>query len=264
MTSPREDDAPTRSIELEVEVPGTPEEVWAAIATGPGITAWFVPSQIEEREGGTARTDFGALGVDESVVTAWEPPRRFAAQGPPGGIAHEVVVEARSGGTCLVRLINSGFTGEWEDQIEATREGWRKYLHHLELYLTHFRGQRSATIQVVGSAPGTPRDALAALSDALATGAPAPGEPIAARAPDAPPLRGTVDDAAPDAIMLLTDEPAPGYGLVAAFPFGEKAMTTIHLHLFGPQADTVAARDQPAWQAWMDARFPLEIPAATG
>ena len=26
-------------IELEVEVPGTPEEVWRAIATGPGITS---------------------------------------------------------------------------------------------------------------------------------------------------------------------------------------------------------------------------------
>ena len=26
-----------RSIQVEVEVPGTPEEVWQAIATGPGI-----------------------------------------------------------------------------------------------------------------------------------------------------------------------------------------------------------------------------------
>ena len=27
-----------RSVQAETEVPGTPEEVWAAIATGPGIT----------------------------------------------------------------------------------------------------------------------------------------------------------------------------------------------------------------------------------
>jgi hypothetical protein len=26
-----------RSVQVEVEVPGTPEEVWQAIATGPGI-----------------------------------------------------------------------------------------------------------------------------------------------------------------------------------------------------------------------------------
>ncbi len=42
----------SRSIEVEVEVPGTPEEVWAAVATGPGIGSWFVPSTVEEREGG--------------------------------------------------------------------------------------------------------------------------------------------------------------------------------------------------------------------
>ena len=29
------------SVQVEVEVPGTPEEVWQAIATGPGISAWF-------------------------------------------------------------------------------------------------------------------------------------------------------------------------------------------------------------------------------
>ena len=28
-----------RRIELEVEVPGTPEEIWRAIATGPGISS---------------------------------------------------------------------------------------------------------------------------------------------------------------------------------------------------------------------------------
>ena len=41
-----------RYVEAEVEVPGTPEEVWRAIATGPGISSWFVPTQVEERVGG--------------------------------------------------------------------------------------------------------------------------------------------------------------------------------------------------------------------
>ena len=35
-----------RSIQLEVEVPGTPEEVWQAIATGNGTTAWFTRAEI--------------------------------------------------------------------------------------------------------------------------------------------------------------------------------------------------------------------------
>ena len=38
-----------RSVQVEVEVPGTPEEVWQAIATGPGISSWFVPTRSEER-----------------------------------------------------------------------------------------------------------------------------------------------------------------------------------------------------------------------
>ena len=41
-----------RSVQVEVEVPGTPEEVWKAISTGPGISAWFVPTKVEERLGG--------------------------------------------------------------------------------------------------------------------------------------------------------------------------------------------------------------------
>ena len=37
-----------RSIRLEVEVVGTPEEVWRAIATGAGISSWYVPHTVEE------------------------------------------------------------------------------------------------------------------------------------------------------------------------------------------------------------------------
>jgi uncharacterized protein YndB with AHSA1/START domain len=37
---PDETDGKTRAIELEVTVPGAPEEVWTAIATGPGRAAF--------------------------------------------------------------------------------------------------------------------------------------------------------------------------------------------------------------------------------
>jgi uncharacterized protein YndB with AHSA1/START domain len=40
-----------RSVQVEIEVPGTPEEVWQAIASGPGISSWFVPAEFEERDG---------------------------------------------------------------------------------------------------------------------------------------------------------------------------------------------------------------------
>ncbi len=40
-----------RRIQVEVEAPGTPEEVWQAIASGPGVSSWFVPVEFEERDG---------------------------------------------------------------------------------------------------------------------------------------------------------------------------------------------------------------------
>ena len=71
-----------RSIQVEVEVPGTPEEVWQAIATGPGISSWFVPAEFEERDGKpvAVNLNFGPGMEPRSVVTAWDPPRLFAKE----------------------------------------------------------------------------------------------------------------------------------------------------------------------------------------
>jgi uncharacterized protein YndB with AHSA1/START domain len=99
-----------RRFELEVEVPGTPEQVWEAIATGAGTECWFIPAEIDEREGGTVSLDIGSGMAEAGVVTAWDRPRRFAYEeqweAPEGGserIATEFLVEARAGGTCVVR-----------------------------------------------------------------------------------------------------------------------------------------------------------------
>ena len=55
-----------RSVEIEVEVPGTPEEVWQAIATGPGISSWFMPVEFEERDGKPVIMRLPAVGfVDD-------------------------------------------------------------------------------------------------------------------------------------------------------------------------------------------------------
>ena len=56
-----------RSVQVEVEVPGTPEEVWQAIATGPGISSWFVPAEFEMRDGKPVevKLDFGP-GMESS------------------------------------------------------------------------------------------------------------------------------------------------------------------------------------------------------
>src|SRR5258705_5705135 len=109
----KKDASGRHSVEVETEVPGTPEEVWQAIATGPGISAWFVPTKLDEREGGAIVLDFGAGMVSEGVITTWDPPRRFvgeneSAMGPgsPTG-ADEWTVERKPEGTCRVRVVDS-------------------------------------------------------------------------------------------------------------------------------------------------------------
>ena len=164
------------SVQVEVEVPGTPEEVWQAIATGPGISSWFVPTEFEVRDGKpvAVKLDFGPGMESRSAVTLWDPPRKFGAEAPgwaPGSpiIADEWSVEARAGGTCVVRIVHSLFasTDDWDNQLEGTESGWPGYFRILRIYLTHFRGQRSAMMQWMAPAAGTETEAWETLTTAM-------------------------------------------------------------------------------------------------
>ena len=55
-------------LEFSVQVPGTPEQVWQAIATAQGMSAWFLPTEMEEREGGSLHFTMGPeMGSDGQV-----------------------------------------------------------------------------------------------------------------------------------------------------------------------------------------------------
>src|SRR6185503_9452801 len=189
-----------RSIQVEVEVPGTPEEVWQAIATGAGISSWFVPAEFELRDGKPVAVtmNFGPGMESRAAVTAWDPPRKFAAQGEGWGgsppIATEWSVEARAGGVCLVRVVNSLFasTVDWDNQLEATELGWPGFFRTLRIYLTHFRGQRSAIMQFVAPVAGTEAEAWDRLTAALGLKGLRVGQRCAAPA-GAPELSGVAE-----------------------------------------------------------------------
>src|SRR5215211_3008968 len=146
-----------RSVQVEFEAPGTPEEVWEALATGPGISSWFVPTDIDERDGKPVAVNYHfGPGIEiRTVVTAWDKPRLFAQEGdgmtpdsPP--MASEWSIEARGGGVCIVRVVHSLFASidQWDNQLESAKSGWSGFLNILRIYLTHFRGQRSAIMKV--------------------------------------------------------------------------------------------------------------------
>jgi len=249
-----------RFIELEVEVPGTPEEVWRAIATGPGISSWYVPHTVEEREGGVATASFGP-GPEMQIkgrVAAWEPPRRVVFDGGGGeGLAFEWLVEARDGGTCVVRLVNTGFgSGEdWDAQYDGMTEGWLLFLGNLRLHLEHFPG-KTATAELPTATWAGPRDTTwARLTDALGIPAtPAVGERIAVNTPGAPTLAGTVADAAPWRIALLLDQPSPGTAILAVEGHGEQVQVSIWSYLYGNDGAAAAQRDEPLWRRWLTER----------
>jgi uncharacterized protein YndB with AHSA1/START domain len=260
-----------RSVQVEVEVPGTPEEVWRAIATGPGISSWFVPAQFEERDGKPVevKLDFGPGMESSSAVTAWDPPRMFASEAPgwaPGSptITDTWSVEARGAGTCVVRVMHSlvASTDDWDSQLKGTEAGWPGFFRILRIYLTHFRGQRSAMMQWMAPAAGTEAEAWETLTAALGLKGVSAGQRCTAPA-GVPALSGVVEHVSqsPYNALLRLDKPGPGTAALGTVNFGGQSMVTLNFYLYGDKAAETVAGQTPLWQAWVDERFPT--PAET-
>jgi uncharacterized protein YndB with AHSA1/START domain len=258
-----------RSVQVEVEVPGTPEEVWQAIATGPGISSWFVPTEFEERDGKpvAVKLNFGPGMKTSSAVTAWEPPRKWASQSDgwvPGSppIANEWSVEARGGGICIVRIVHSLFasTDDWDNQLEGTESGWPGFLRTLRIYLTHFRGQRSALMQLMAPAAGTEAKAWETLTAALGVKGLSVGQHWTAPAgvPAASGVAEYVTQSPYDALLRL-DKPGPGVAALGAFNMGGQSMVALNFYHYGDQAAGTVARETPLWDAWIQKRFPAPM-----
>lgn len=252
-----------RSIEVEVEVPGSPEVVWEAIATGPGISSWFVPTEVEERNGGAIKANFGPGMESESTVTEWNPPHNFRAEGsgmtpeaPP--MATEWIVEAKSGDTCVVRVVHSWFasTDEWDGQFESVEQGWNAFFRILRLKLQHFPGQSASAFDVVGMS-GEP-DAWSAMTTPLGAADAHVGDMIQSN--DAPAVAGKVADVIESGehhLMLLTTKPTAGICHLFAMPMGDQNYLSIRFFLFGDQASETVEATKPAWAEWFGAQFPM-------
>jgi uncharacterized protein YndB with AHSA1/START domain len=266
-----------RSVQVEVEVPGTPEQVWQAIGTGAGISSWFVPATLEERVGGKLVCSFGPGMDSTATITAWNPPHYSAAESRDLGasaanaptLATEWFVEARAGGTCVVRVVHSLFasTDDWDTQLTDTESGWPTFFQVLRLVLTHFPGQACSAIHELSMPAGPESQVWDKLAGALGVAGGSVGQRCRATA-GVPPMAGIIEQVGQGAhqhkVVLRLEEPAPGVGLFYSFPCGGPVMASIHLHLFGESARAVVARDAPLWRAWMDAQFPTATPATSG
>jgi uncharacterized protein YndB with AHSA1/START domain len=199
-------------IRKEIEVAASPEQVWDAIATGPGITAWFMPHEVEPGEGGTIR-----LAVeghrDEGTITVWEPAKRLAYRGQPAedGTVHamEFLIEGRAGGSTVLRFVHSGMLGDnWDDDYQAsTDHGWDMYLHTLAEYLTHFAGRPVTYVHASGPAASAKDDAWAVLWSGLGLdGSVAVGDRVRLTPEGFAPLEGVVDYLGPEFLGVRTTD----------------------------------------------------------
>ena len=243
-------------IDHSVNVIGEIEQVWRAVATGPGISSWYVPHDVEERTGGAANASFGPEPEMQIAgrVAVWEPPHRVVFDGGEGvgGLTFEWTVNSNDDGTCTVRLLNAGF-GDEDPQYDAMVEGWKLFMSNLQLHLKHFAGQTATSALPMAMCPLSPEEGWQALVDGLGIAAmPAVGERLDVAVDDQTKLGGTVIDTSARRISLLLDTPAQGTGFLTVEDGGGFTMASVWLYLYGPEGAALAERDDPHWREWLN------------
>ncbi|MBT0993798.1 SRPBCC domain-containing protein [Cellulomonas sp. DKR-3] len=252
-------DVPYR-LEFSVEVPGTPEQVWAAIATATGMSAWFLPTELDEREGGSLHFAMGPEMGSDGQVTGWDPPRRLEYQedwaalmgkdpAELSPLTSEFLVEATSGGTCVVRVTSSGFGvgADWEQEWwDTLGPGWIPSFDTLRAYLQHFPGQTATRMDLDAARPGDEQQLWTTLRTELGL----TGEGAAVELNGA---TGTVERVGKRHAVVRLSAPVPGLLSVGVWPGEDDALVIVRTSLFAADAADYVRREEPAWQSWLEA-----------
>lgn len=261
----KKDGSGRRFVEMEFVVPGTPEQVWQAIATGPGVEAWFLPATIDEQAGGTITFDFGGGETTSGPVTAYEPPVRFAYEevgwsGDAPPVATEMTVTARSGHQCVVRMVHSLFTekDDWDDELESFEGGWPTFFEILRIYLADYPGQPAAILSVNAAPVGDEGDIWRALLGKLGLAGADLGD-LRESQPDAPRLAGSVEQIQQNRrfrqVLLRVSEPGPGIAAIGTCTRAGRVMVNVSIYTYGSAAGELVAVHKPKWQAWLSELF---------
>jgi len=245
----------SRSIDLSIEVPGTPEEVWQAIATAEGMSSWFMPVP--------------AISPRDEIVSVWEPPHRVVFDAPVmrgSVLAQEWTISpVDGGGSCVVRLVQSGFGAgeEWDDDYNGMTGGWGIFLESLRLHLSRFRGRSATCVIPMASVPGTSERAWSELCAALGISASlGAGDRLSVES--GPGLHGVVESVTLTGAVhtyLFALDDGLGTGFVACEgrgDNGDNVTICLYLYLYGPDAAAFGA----AWTAWFEESFRSQVSAA--
>lgn len=250
-----------RSLELEVALDATPEQVWDAIATGPGISAWFVPTEVRRDDTGHhIRQDFGSGFVVDGTVTAWEQSRRFvygeapSDQAAAARFAFEFLVEGRDGGSTVLRFVQSGFLTSkdgWEAEYDSFRNGWAMFFATLAAYLEHFAGRPVRNVVTMGFSPMSIDEAWEVFHEALGlTARPSVGDRVRLTPGGLPAVEGVVDLETSQFLGVRSADALYRFGAEGSEGCGVSA----YHYFYGDDVDLDADATN-AWQDWLSDLF---------
>jgi uncharacterized protein YndB with AHSA1/START domain len=222
----------------ELRVDATPDQVWQAIATGPGIDSWFM-GRNEVDPGQTVRTAFAGYTPDYDIA-AWEPGRRLEYGSER--VAYEFLVEGRDRGSTVVRITASGFLpgDDWADEYEAMTLGHAMFFQTLATYLNHFAGRVATPVTAFGPMitdwPSTRARLMKAIGRA--------GDRVHFTPPGLPTVDGLVYFENDDTVGIRTDD------AIYRFLRGFRGPVMACHHLF---TEFDVTETEQAWQAWLTA-----------
>jgi uncharacterized protein YndB with AHSA1/START domain len=240
-------------VRKEFELDATMEQVWEAIATGPGVDSWFMGrNQVEAGTGGTVRTVFGGIDLT-STVTAWDPPKRFAhhsGESEDGRfVAYEFLVEGRDSGGTTLRIVTSGFLpgDDWEAEFEAMTMGFDLFFRTLAEYVTWFPGRTATPVTAFGPPVSDWDRAWAVLTAELGLAGPVTAGDRVRLAPEGlSPVDGVVYVVNPHTLGVRARD-----GLYRFLRGFQGAMVAGH-HVF---SDIDQERAERAWGGWLSRLF---------
>lgn len=262
-------DKPTRSFEHSIEIAAPVSAVWKAITEGDEIVKWFAPiARVTPGEGGEVFLSWGEGMEGKAPIRVWEPGKRFGwleREGTDSPRIAEFILEAKSDGKTVLRIVQSGFGAgaEFDDELDTIGGGWKTFFAMLKYGVERFPGAPAKNVAVLRMIPMPQAEAWSRLASAI-------GLPVAVSA-------GSMVDLHLDSIRIsatVIASPKPGYvclsasshndSLLAIFveKGGPSAMITLEWILFGDGQQHQPAI-LPAYERLLNETFPSKAAAAS-
>jgi len=127
----------TRTLVIEKEMAHPPQKIWRALTQGPLIKEWLMDNDFQPVVG--HKFNFRSTpnphwdGIIHSEVLEVEPHRKLSYTWNSLGLVTVVVFTLTATGTgTLLRMEQSGFRADQNDNYQGANYGWRKFVALLE------------------------------------------------------------------------------------------------------------------------------------